>query len=297
MVRVRGRLVNEELWAARVVWATLPLTVGPALGDAIHGWDVTVRGTATIGLWAGWLVAMIATLVPHPIALTTFRVAGPVPIALAAAAAIGGHASVLGAVAGVLVVALAFLPAIAAWCVNGPAYANERRYPLRPPAVVLFGPAAVAWFVTLVGPSAAVLLLAERRWVFGVVVAVIGCGGSVLTARALHGLSRRWFVFVPAGIVLHDPLTMADPVLFQRPVVDGLGPAPAEADGHRLDMTAGAAGLALTLRLREPTGVMAITKPGRRPTAETVEATEILVAPSRASAVLADAQDRGYLIS
>ena len=287
---------NLELWAARVVWATLPVTLGPALGDAIHGWDATVRGTATIGLWAGWLVAMVATLVPHPAALTTFRIAAPAPIALAVAAAIAGHTSALGAVAAVVAVALAFTPAVAAWCVNGPACANERRYPLRPPAVVLIGPAAVAWIVTLAGPGAAVLLLAERRWVVGMIVAVIGCGGAVLAARALHGLSRRWFVFVPAGIVLHDPITMADPVLFQRPVIAGVGPAPAEPDGSRLDLTAGAAGLALALRLREPTGVMAITKPGRRPTAETVEATEIVVAPSRASAVLADAQERGYPI-
>lgn len=287
------------MWAARVVWATLPLTLAPALGDAIHGWGATVRGTATIGLWVGWLVAMIATLVPHPAALTTFRVAAPVAIALAAAAAIGGHASAIGAVAAVIVVALAFTPAVATWCINGPAYANERRYPLRPPAVVLVGPAVVAWVVTLAGPTAAVLLLAERRWIVGVVVAVVGCGGSVLAARALHGLSRRWFVFVPAGIVLHDPLTMADPVLFQRPAIEGLGPAvvEAEAAGRRLDLTAGAAGLALALHLREPTGVLAITKAGRRPTAETVEATEILLAPSRASAVLADATERGYAIT
>src|SRR5207244_1726483 len=111
------------------------------------------------------------------------------------------------------------------------------------------------------------LLLAHQRWAAGVVVAVAGCAGAVVSGRALHGLARRWLVFVPAGIVLHDPLTLADPVLFQRPVIDGLGPAPAEPAGRRLDLTAGATGLALAVRLREPTGVFAITRAGRRPTA------------------------------
>ena len=46
-------------------------------------------------------------------------------------------------------------------------------------------------------------------------------------------------MFVPAGVVVHDPLTLADPVLFQRPAVARLGPADRDTIGPRLDLTAG----------------------------------------------------------
>jgi hypothetical protein len=45
---------------------------------------------------------------------------------------------------------------------------------------------------------------------------VAGCVVVPLGARALHALSRRWIVLVPAGVVVADPLTLADPTLFLR---------------------------------------------------------------------------------
>jgi hypothetical protein len=39
---------------------------------------------------------------------------------------------------------------------------------------------------------------------------------SIVLTPALHGLSRRWGVLVPAGFVIVDPLTLSDPVLFLR---------------------------------------------------------------------------------
>jgi hypothetical protein len=285
------------VWAARAAWASLPFALGPVLGDALAGWSADVRTTATIGLWAVWLLTMIATLVPHPIALTAWRVAAPAPAVAAALAAAAGEVSPIGIGVAIVAAALAFSPAVGMAGVNGPAYPNERRYPLRPPATVLAGPAVVAWIAIVGGPGAAVLLLADHRWAVGAVVSVAGSAAAVVAARALHGLSRRWLVFVPAGVVLHDPLTLADPVLFQRPLIASFGPAPADPDGQRLDLTAGALGLAIAIHLREPTGVFAITKAGRRPTAETVDATELVFTPTRPSAVLADAVERAYRLA
>ncbi len=285
------------MWAGRVVWACLPLALGPVLGKALRNWDASPRTTATVGLWLVWLLTLIATLVPHPAALTAWRVAAPAAAAATALAATSGHTSILAGVAVTAAVALAFTPAVATAFVNGPAYPNERRFPLRPPAVALLGPAVVAWVALVGGPAAAVLLLAQRRWVAGVIVAVVGSAAAVVAGRALHGLARRWVVFVPAGVVVHDPLTLADPVLFQKPTISALGPAAADDREGRLDLTAGALGLALALRLSEPTGVFAIARPGRRPTAETVSTDELLVAPVRPAAVLAEAARRGYRVS
>jgi hypothetical protein len=272
------------------------VAAGPVLGNALRDWGPNVRATASAGLWALWLATLVATLVPHPIALTVWRVLTPAAAAAVALAAAGGHVSILASVTVAVAVGAAFTPETASVFVNGPAYPNERRFPLRPPAVALVGPALLAWVVLVGAPTAAALLLAGHRWVAGAIVTLLGSAGAALAARALHGLARRWLVVVPAGVVIHDPLTLADPVLFQRAVIAGMGPAPAEA-GDRLDLTSGALGLALELRLAEPTGLLVIERPGRRPTAGTVTAERILIAPTRAAAVLAEVADRGYRVS
>ena len=276
------RNVNERItiWAGRVVWAVLPLTV-----------DAEVDSPIAIALWAAWSVTLVATLVPHPAALTVWRVMAPAAVAVVIA-----EPSVLGAANALVALALAFAPAVASVAVNGPAYGNERRYTLRPPGSVLLGPAALAWAVLVGGPAAAMLLLADRQWVAGTAVAVIGAAAASVAGRALHGLARRWLVFVPAGIVVHDPVTLADPTLFQRPAVAGLGPAPANEERDRVDITAGALGLALELRFAGPTDVLVITRPGRRPTAEQITTTALVISPARSAAVLRDAVERGYRV-
>jgi hypothetical protein len=284
------------VWSGRAFWALLPITAGPGLGDAVRDWDGDIRTVAAVGLWAVWAVTFIATLVPHPVALTTWRTVAPAAAAAVALAAVGDHLVPLGALNAALAVAVAFTPPAAAAFVNGPAYPNERRFPLRPPGIALVGPAALAWVAVVGGPSAAVLLLAGHRWVAGALVTVFGGFAALDGARALHGLARRWLVVVPAGIVVHDPLTLADPVLFPRNTIAALGPADATAT-DRLDLTAGALGLALELRLAAPTPVFALTRSGRRPTAETVTTQRLLVAPTRPAAVLAEMVERGYAVA
>jgi hypothetical protein len=104
----------------------------------------------------------------------------------------------------------------------------------------------------------------------------------------MHTLSRRWLVFVPAGVVLHDPLSLEDPVLFQRKVIERLGPAPAGTDA--LDLTQGAAGLALELVLTEKVPMVRI-RPGRR-RGDAGASALLMFTPSRPGAVLAEARRR-----
>ena len=69
--------------------------------------------------------------------------------------------------------------------------------------------------------------------------------GRSSSVRLVHQLSRRWVVLVPAGIVIADPLTLTDPVLFVRERVMGIGPAdpgrrpPADALDLRLGAVLG----------------------------------------------------------
>lgn len=272
-----------RVWALRVVWALLPFTAGAGLAEALNSWHHASRTVATFGLWGGWAVALVATLVPHPIGLTALRIASPVVLVACALAQ-----SAAGTAAAVAVVGLAFTPLTGIWCVNGPAYPNERRYPLRAPGWLLMGPLGLAWATAVGAPAAGALLLADEHWVAGAVVLVVGVPVAAVLARALHGLSRRWVVFVPAGLVLHDHLALADPVLFMREMIDTFGPAP--ADTEALDLTLGAPGLALELSLLEKTPM---TLAGRgRTKGESGSSALLMFTPTWPGAVLHEARTR-----
>jgi hypothetical protein len=189
----------------------------------------------------------------------------------------------------------AFAPTTGEAFVNGSAYGDERRMPLRIPAAVAAGPVVLAWAAVVAPVVTGPLLLASEAWVAGAVVSAVGVPLAVLGARALHGLARRWLVFVPAGLVVHDPMALADPVLFTRTRIVRFGPAPADTDA--MDLTRGALGLALELELVEPTTVVPRPWPsGRTAAPPPVEVTRLLVAPTRPGAVLALAAERAVRV-
>jgi len=230
---------------------------------------------------------MVAAAVPHPIALTTLRVLAPAGVAAVLGAAAGGHGSALAVGWTVVVLAWVFSPAVGARCVNGPAYPNERRYLLRAPGPLLFGPLPLAWALAVGGACAGPLLLAARQWAAGAACTAIGAPLAVVLVRSIHNLSRRWAVFVPAGFVLHDPLALLDPILFTRRTVTTLRAATV---GEGLDLTQGAPGLALELVLDDPVS-LTLMKPGRRQgTPES--AARVVFTPTRPGAVIDEARTR-----
>jgi hypothetical protein len=116
---------------------------------------------------------------------------------------------------------------------------------------------------------------------------VIGAALVRFGTRSLHQLSRRWIVFVPSGMVLHDPVGQPEPTLFLRRSIRRLGPAPAGTEA--LDLTQGAFGLALQLDLSEPTDMVV---PRGRSTTETVTVDSLLFTPTRPAALLDEARTR-----
>jgi len=247
---------------------------------------------ASVLLWGVWAAVLLATLVPHPIGLTALRSAAPAGLVVAVAAVAGGHGSALSSAlslgAAGLITALAFLPETGALFVNGPAYPNERRLPLRVPGALLFGILPGAWALAVAAPSAGLLLLAARQWVTGGLVLALGLPLAATLFRSLHGLARRWVVFVPAGMVLHDPLSLTDPVLFPRQGIESL--APARAESRSLDLTQRAPGLALELVLRDEAVLMLADRGNRLGRSATVD--RLLFTPTRPGAVLREAGAR-----
>lgn len=270
-------------WIVRAAWAALPFVAGPAFAAALDERSGAVRTVASVGLWAVWGVALCSSLVMHPVALTVLRCAAP-----AAVLAALWTREPFAVAATLVALVLAFLPETGVVFVNGPAYPNEHRFPLRVPGPLLLGPLVLAWTLAVGAPIAAALLLAAQQWVGGGVLAVVGAASALFLGRALHGLSRRWVVFVPAGLVLHDPMTLADPVLFPKLQISAIRAA--DAATTALDLTQRALGLAIEVALKE-TASLVLTKPGER-VGPTVDADGVLFTPTRPGAVLREARER-----
>jgi hypothetical protein len=279
-------------WPVRLTWLVLPLVTGPALGDALDDASRPIQLVAGLGLWLGWALVLVATLVPTTVSLTALRVAAPGVAVAALAATVAGGASTADVVglAGALVAALAaFWPRTGEAFVNGSSYGDERRMPLRVPGPLLAGPLPLVWAVAASGVAAGPLLLAAKQWVVGALALAAGLPVAWLAVRALHTLARRWLVFVPTGVVVHDPLALAEPVLLRRVDVRSLGPAP--ADTAALDLTRGALGLALEIKV-SPAVALVLAGGGRAAVHEVTTAGELLVAPTLPGAVLAEARRR-----
>lgn len=280
------------LWVQRALWAVLPLTVGPALDAAIDDRSAGVRGVVAGLAWAAWAGGLVASLVPRATSLTAMRVLGPAAPATAVAAALATDSadalSVLAVVGGALAGAAVFAPAVVDGFVDGSSYGTERRFSLRCPPVVA-ALAVVTWVAVAAGLVVGPLLLGARAWAAGAAALAAGAIVAAAGVRSLHQLARRWIVFVPSGVVIHDPIARPDSVMAPRPGIERIVPA---RDGPEvLDLTVGAPGLALEMDLREPLPVSVRERGGQVVTAE---ATVLAFTPLRAAAVLAEVERRRF---
>ncbi|GIT77083.1 MAG: hypothetical protein Ct9H300mP31_16140 [Acidimicrobiaceae bacterium] len=99
-------------------------------------------------------------------------------------------------------------------------------------------------------------------------------------------------MLVPAGLVLHDHLALAEPTLLQRAGLARIGPAAVDTDAA--DFTQQARGLALEVRCREPHDVLP-AGPGATTEVAAIEA--FLCSPNRPDVVLDEAGRRRLPVS
>jgi hypothetical protein len=280
------------LWCTRVTWACLPVTTGTALADATSGWSTAPSRLAAVVLWGVWAAGLFALFAPRPWGLTLLRVIAPcgfICVALSTTSTSAASAALALGSSGV-VAALALSAPIASAAANALAYGDEHRFVLRVPMPLLLGPIPVAVVLAGLGAVIGPLLLADGRYVVGALATIVGLPVAALFVRALHPLACRWFVLVPAGIAIADPLTLTEPVLVRREHVHRLSrTATPTLPGGALDLRLGTLAGSISMELSEP--VEFGRRRGRKD-AEVVETSLLAVAVVRADAALAEARGR-----
>jgi hypothetical protein len=238
-----------------------------------------------IGAWSMWGLGVVALVVPSTLGLTVTRMLGALAWGASATSWIGGASPAAGAVFVACTLVFALLAGGAEYgqrCVQASAYGDERRFLLRPPAAFL-PPVAIAGVVWVAAALGAPLLLAARQWATGAIAAIAAIALTWLLLPRFNALSRRWFVVVPAGVVVHDQVVLSETVMVARANLVGVELA---LDGtEAADFTGPAAGHAIEISVQSMiTVLLAPTKHAPRGTALHVQS--FIIAPSRPGAVL-----------
>lgn len=283
-------------WALRALWFLLPLTVGSVVGDALASADHAVPRVATIGLWVLWGAGLLASMIPLPFTLTALRIAAPATAAVAIWALVdvgAGARSVLAVSHAIALAALALNQLTGDKFADGASYGDERRMLLRPPTFIGYAVAPLVAAIAAIGVAAGPLLLANKSWIAGVAVTIVGFAIAVAGVRALHQLTRRWIVFVPTGMVLHDHMVLTEPVLFRRTAIERLGPA---IDGTPArDLSNNAAGLLLECELTDP-APLGLRNAQAAGAATLTDVRRYLFCPTRPGALLDEAERRNIAV-
>ncbi len=292
-----GAVNLVELQLLRVLWLVLPFVAGPVFEAAMDDGERSLQVGGGVLLWVVWGVLLITLMVPRTESLTVIRVGipGALPLLFWALIAGGADAAAVFVALSTAIAAvcgsLAWRPPIGDAFVDGSSYGDERRFLLRTPGALAIGPLFVVCAVIIAGLTIGPVYLLAQRWIAGLIFVAVGFPAAWSAGKALHRLSQRWLVFVPAGVVVHDKTALREPQLFRVEDVSSFGPAPVDAADNAEDLTLGSMGLVLEAELKTTQKVI-LNSVGSE--VETTEIDAFLVAPTRPGAVVAEALDRGF---
>ena len=283
-------------WAFRAVWASLPFAAAPALAQVFSDASRAVQLVGSAGLWLGWIVVFTASLIPTTISLTVVRLVSPCAV-VAAFVSSTRHASSIAIVSAVVVaimaVSLAYSAEFGGVFVQGSAYGDETRFPLRPPGPLVVGPLPLGWALAAAAIVSGPLLLAARSYVLGAAVTAFGVALTWIFGRRCHRLARRFLVLVPVGIVVHDHLVLSDTSMFRKSDVASVGLALDKTEAA--DLTGKALGNAVEIALKDFDTVVLAGTP-KKPGGTALHVLSVLVSPSRPGRVLTEAARRGHAV-
>jgi len=273
------KMAPVVVWASRLSVIATGLAV-PLLNNALRQMSSLTGISSTVGIWLLWSIALLCTLVPSSSALTAIRLALPtIFVIVAAVAVVIGIASGVAAALAISLLAslLIFSGDIGDSFVQLAAYGDERRYLLRcPPAMLLVQ--VLSWLVWLTLTIVAINLLASDALILGAIVAIAALLLTIILPRRFHRFSRRWLVSVPAGLVIHDHVVLAETAMFMNNAVIevGIDLAPSEA----ADLSGKCSGVGLLIALKEFDTVVLAATP-KTPGGSAIHVKSMRVCPTR----------------
>jgi len=273
------KMTPVVVWASRLSVIATGLAV-PLLNNALRQMSSLTGISSTVGIWLLWSIALLCTLVPSSSALTAIRLALPTIFVIVAAVAVAtGISSGVAAALAISLLAslLIFSGDIGDSFVQLAAYGDERRYLLRcPPAMLLVQ--VLSWLVWLTLTIVAINLLASDALILGAVVAIAALLLTIVLPRRFHRFSRRWLVSVPAGLVIHDHVVLAETAMFMNNAVIevGIDLAPSEA----ADLSGKCSGIGLLIALKDFDTVVLAATP-KTPGGSAIHVKSMRICPTR----------------
>ena len=280
----------------RVIWISLPLLCGPSLADSFNDFKLLLRTTVSISLWTFWVLILLSTLIATPISLAIIRIGAPAAAALSLWSALetsGSVSGIIGLAASAITACVALSAPLGDKFSDGASYGDERRFLLRAPGPVLLLLGPLAWLTSVAGLTVGPILLLNKNFLFGSLISLCGFPLAALASNAIYQLGKRWLVLVPAGILLHDHLSVGDPTLIPRNQLANFSPAKVETNA--LDLSQNSFGLSLEIQCLTPLSMMLRTGT-RKTTNETSIVESFLINPVRPNVLLAEAQKRGLRV-
>ena len=250
-------------------WHTAADRRTSAVAAVIIGWG-----------WVGWTVVATALLVRTPVSLSVTRWIAPLSLVVSAAARSPWSTSTT-----LVALGASWAPSFADHMVQGGAYGRETRFALRTP-VPQMAPAVVAWLIVVTTLISGSLLTAAESYIAGVPLLIVGAVLCTRTPRHLHRLSRRWLVVVPAGVVVHDHVVLAETFMVRSVAMSSVEVV--DAAGDAADLTGGVTGRHVRIAMRDADKV--VLSPITARTMGTTEALHVLsftVAPRRPADLMA----------
>lgn len=280
----------------RVIWISLPLLCGPSLADSFNDFKLLLRTTVSISLWTFWVLILLSTLIATPISLAIIRIGAPAAAALSLWSALetsGSVSGIIGLAASAITACVALSAPLGDRFSDGASYGDERRFLLRAPGPVLLLLGPLAWLTSVAGLTVGPILLLNKNFLLGSLISLCGFPLAALASNAIYQLGKRWLVLVPAGILLHDHLSVGDPTLIPRNQLANFSPAKVETNA--LDLSQNSFGLSLEIQCLTPLSMMLRTGT-RKTTNETSIVESFLINPVRPNVLLAEAQKRGLRV-
>jgi len=274
-----GKTTPAVVWASRLSVIATGLAV-PLLNNALRQMSSLTGISSTVGIWLLWSIALLCTLVPSSSALTAIRLALPTIFVIVAAVAI--TSDMTSGVAAALAISLLsslfiFSGDIGNSFVQLAAYGDERRFLLRcPPAMLVVQ--VLSWLVWVALAIVAINLLASDAAIIGATAAIAALLLTIVLPRRFHRFSRRWLVSVPAGLVIHDHVVLAETAMFMNNAVVEIGVdlAPSEA----ADLSGKCSGVGLLITLKDFDTVVLAATP-KTPGGSAIHVKSMRVCPTR----------------